>query len=292
MTALTLNRPRSFRRTATFVLAVVLVGVAAVVAALAVAADVTVRARYDSRIERFEDPAAVLPEAGRPAPVADGAAHTYLLLGSDSRVSAGDASQWTAGAQRTDAVMLVHVPADRAGLYVMSIPRDTWVEVPGHGPAKINAAFSYGGPALLVQTVEQLTGVRVDHVGIVDFEGFVAMTDALGGVTVTVAEDTEDRRAAFPAGTQTLDGEAALDYVRQRYGLDGGDFDRVKRHQNWIRAVTQAALSRDTLTDPRQLDAFLLATTSAVALDDGFGVGSCGTSPSSCARSAPTTCTS
>ena len=278
MTALTPARPvdpqaqaRS-RRRSVVVVVIVLVVVAALVAALALAADVTVRTRYDSRIERFDDPAATIPEASRPEPVADGAAHTYLLLGSDSRVSAGDATQWQAGAQRTDAIMLVHLPADRSGLYVMSIPRDTWVDIPGHGEAKINAAFSYGGPALLVQTVEQLTGLRVDHVGVVDFEGFVAMTDALGGVEITVPEDTQDMRASFPAGTYTMDGARALDYVRQRYGLDEGDFDRVRRQQNWVRAVLRDAVSNDTLTDPLQLDAFLLATTSAVALDSSFGV--------------------
>lgn len=263
---------RTVRRSAVLLLVAVLVVVAGIAAILALTADVALRTRYEPRIERFADPSEAIPPESRPEPVADGAARTFLLLGSDSRISAGDASQWQAGAQRTDALMLVHLPADRSGLYVMSIPRDTWVDVPGRGQAKINAAFSYGGPALLVQTVEQLTGLPVDHVAVVDFEGFVAMTDALGGVRITVPEDTEDMRASFPAGTYTMDGERALDYVRQRYGLDEGDFDRVRRHQNWVRAVLQAAVSRDTLTDPRELDAFLLATTSAVALDSSFDV--------------------
>ena len=267
------RRARSLRRSAVLLLVAALVVVAGVVAALTLTADVALRTRYEPRIERFDDPSAAIPPQSRPEPVADGAARTYLLLGSDSRISAGDASQWQAGAQRTDAIMLVHLPADRSGLYVMSIPRDTWVDVPGHGRAKVNAAYSFGGPALLVQTVEQLTGLPVDHVGVVDFEGFVAMTDALGGVEITVPEDTGDRRATFPAGTYTMDGKRALDYVRQRYGLDEGDFDRVRRHQNWVRAVLQGAMSRDTFTDPRELDAFLLATTSAVALDSSFDVG-------------------
>lgn len=269
----TRSRPR--RQTVTLVVLVVLVVVAGLVAALALAADITVRERYDSRIERFDDPTRSIPEESR-APEATGVAQgarTYLLLGSDSRISAGDPSRWEAGAQRTDAIMLVHLPADRSALYVMSIPRDTWVDIPGRGEAKINAAFSHGGPSLLVQTVEQLTGVRVDHLGVVDFEGFVQMTDALGGVEITVPEETRDSRNTFPAGTYTMDGEQALGYVRQRYGLDGGDFDRVKRQQNWIRAVLGDALSRDTLTSPATLDDFLLATTSAVALDDGFDAG-------------------
>lgn len=276
MTDTTLRRSTSRRRTVVFVVVVVVVAVAGLVAALALAADLTVRERYDSRIERFDDPAESIPEESRPpeaAGIAEGA-QTYLLLGSDSRISAGDASQWRAGAQRTDTIMLVHLLADRSGLYVMSIPRDTWVDIPGHGEAKINAAFSFGGPTLLVQTVEQLTGVRVDHVGVVDFEGFKEMTDALGGVEITVPEETTDSVNVFPAGTYTMNGQQALGYVRQRYALDGSsNFDRLDRQQNWIRAVLRDALSRDTLTSPRSLDQFLLATTSAVALDEGMDAG-------------------
>lgn len=266
------TRRRTSRKGRLVLVSVALLAVVVgVVALLGLTADLVVRERYDANIERFDDPFEAIPEQSRPAPD-DGQARNYLLLGSDSRISAGDASQWEAGAQRTDAIMLAHLPADRSALYVMSIPRDTWVEVPDHGEAKINAAFSLGGPTLLVRTVEELTGVRVDHVGIVDFEGFVAMTDALGGVEVTVPEETQDSQNVFPAGTYEMDGRQALGYVRQRYGLDGGDFDRVKRQQNWIRAVASDALSRDTLTDPRSLDAFLRATSSAVALDSGFGV--------------------
>jgi anionic cell wall polymer biosynthesis LytR-Cps2A-Psr (LCP) family protein len=81
-----------------------------------------------------------------------------LSLGSDRRISFGDPSQWQAGAQRMDSIMLVHIPATREELYVMSFPRDRWVPIPGHGEAELNAAFSYGGPTLLVQTMEGLTG--------------------------------------------------------------------------------------------------------------------------------------
>lgn len=263
------RRSRSRRQSVTFVALVALVCLVGVLALSALGADVVVRQRYESRIERFEDPTALVPEESRPPAGPDGAVNV-LLLGSDSRISAGDASQWEVGAQRTDAIMLVHVPADRSGLYVVSIPRDTWVDVPGHGQAKVNAAFSYGGPALMVQTVEQLTGLRLDHVAVVDFEGFSAMTDALDGVRVTVPEQTQDMRATFPAGTDTMDGPTALNYVRQRDGLDDGDFDRVRRQQNWIRSVFREALSRDTLTSPTTLDAFLRATTASVALDESF----------------------
>ena len=83
-------------------------------------------------------------------------------------------------------MMLVHIPADRASVQVMSIPRDSWVAVPGHGDAKINAAYSWGGPTLMIQTVEQLTGVRIDHIALTDFNSFVGITDALGGVEITL----------------------------------------------------------------------------------------------------------
>jgi LCP family protein required for cell wall assembly len=270
------TRSRERRRSGVFALVVVLTVVIGVVAALVLVADLTVRQRYDANIERFEDPFQAIPEDTRPSrPVeADGGvAMNFLLLGSDSRISAGDASQWEVGAQRTDAIMVAHLPADRSGLYVVSIPRDTWVDIPGRGQAKVNAAFSFGGPPLMVQTVEQMTGLRIDHIGVVDFEGFVDMTDALGGVEITVPEATRDMRSEFPAGTYTMDGEQALGYVRQRYGLARGDFDRVQRQQNWIRAVLREALSRDTLTNPARLDEFLRATTSSVALDEGFDMG-------------------
>src|SRR5699024_10937807 len=91
-----------------------------------------------------------------------------LVLGTDCRISAGDPSQWQAGAQRTDAMMLVQLSADREAVTVMSIPRDSWVEISGHGYNKVNAAFSFGGPALTVATVENLTGVLIDHFAVAD----------------------------------------------------------------------------------------------------------------------------
>lgn len=268
------RRRRSRRPLA--VVAVLLVTVAALVGV----ALFGLQASLDRNIERFGDPFAAIPERSRPEPAqpapdapAVGDVQTILLVGSDSRISAGDPTQWQAGAQRTDAIMLARVPADRTGAYVVSIPRDSWVEVPGHGMNKVNAAFSFGGPALMVQTVEQLTGVRVDHVAVVDFTGFRAMTDALGGVDITVAADTADGRSRFTAGTHRMDGETALDYVRQRKGLPGGDLDRVKRQQNWIRAVMSEALSRGIVQDPLELNAFLRAVTSSLAVDDGWTTG-------------------
>lgn len=194
-----------------------------------------------------------------------------LLLGSDSRISAGDPNQWTYGAQRTDAIMLVHIPADRSGAYLFSIPRDSWVDIPGHGKAKINAAYSWGGPALLIQTVEQLTNVRIDHMAITDFDAFKALTDELGGVEITAPKDTYDRgKLVITAGTHLLNGTQALAYVRERYGLPRGDFDRVQRQQNWMRAIMLRAQSQHLLTNPVALASFLDIVTKAVAVDNTF----------------------
>ncbi len=237
-------------------------------------------ARYDSNIERFADPFVQIPAAERPAPPTTSAGATralnVLLLGSDSRVSAGDATQWSYGAQRTDAIMLVHVQADRKAAQVISIPRDTWVPIPGRGNAKINAAFSWGGMPLMVRTVESLTGLHIDHVAVVDFEGFKQLTDDLGGVDIRIPKATKDERHTWTAGLHHMDGATALDYVRQRRNLPGGDFDRVKRQQNWIRAVVSKLGSSGTLRNPVALDRALTTLSKSVATDAGFGMDAIG----------------
>jgi LCP family protein required for cell wall assembly len=226
-------------------------------------------ARYDRNIERFGDPFTQIPTDERPADAAPGAMNV-LLLGSDSRISAGDPSQWTSGAQRTDAIMLVHVQADRKAAYVVSIPRDSWVAIPGRGTAKINAAFSWGGPALMVRTVESVTGVHVDHVVVADFDGFKQLTDDLGGVDIKVPKATRDMRATWTAGVHHMSGEDALNYVRQRYNLPGGDFDRVKRQQTWIRAVVRKLVASGTMANPVALDRALTTLSKSVATDAAF----------------------
>ncbi|HET9655135.1 MAG TPA: LCP family protein [Kineosporiaceae bacterium] len=229
---------------------------------------------WNRNIQRFGDPFQAIPQTARPtADPTSGPAMNILLMGSDSRVSAGNPKSWTAGEQRSDALMIFHVAADRQSAYVISIPRDSWVAIPGHGKAKINAAFSWGGPPLVVQTVESLTGVRIDHLAIIDFEGFKEVTDALGGVSITIPQTTHDMRAEFKAGTYTMNGADALNYVRQRYNLPGGDFDRVKRQQNWIRAVVAKLMSAGTLSDPFKLNNAMNALTKTLEVDNAFTFG-------------------
>lgn len=241
------------------------------------------REKLEANIEYLGDPFADLPsrppvataepapEGAEAAPEAPRTPVNILVVGSDSRISAGDPSQWEQGAQRTDAIMLVHLPADGENAYLMSIPRDSWVDVPGYGQAKINAAFSYGGTPLLIQTFEQLTGVRIDHVAITDFESFQQITDALGGVEITLREDLVHKGALVaPAGDQLLTGEQALLYVRQRKNLERGDFDRVQRQQAWMRSIFLRMRSQETLLAPQRWVPVLDAVSRSVAVDDGF----------------------
>lgn len=201
-----------------------------------------------------------------------------LLLGTDRRSDVpttgrdAEAPDWLPGQQRSDTIMLVHIDADRRGVSVTSIPRDSWVQVPGYGQAKINAAFSYAGPSLAVATVEQLTGVRIDHLAVVDWDGFKALTDAVGGIDVTVPRTVTDsaRNVTWTAGQHHLDGEEALNYVGQRYGLPGGDLDRVKRQQGFLRLLLQASLHTRMRKDPRMVYDFLDTVTQHLSVDAGW----------------------
>jgi LCP family protein required for cell wall assembly len=232
---------------------------------------------YDRNLQRI--PGAFPAEPDRPAH-APGRAQNWLLVGSDRRADQAttgrDANEplWRYGAQRADTIMLVHLPADRGRIYMVSFPRDAWVPIQGHGNAKLNAAFSFGGPPLLIATIERLTGVRVDHFAILDFDGFKSMTDALGGVTVRVAQMVRDpaRKVVWPAGTHHLDGARALDFVRQRHNLPGGDLGRIKRQQAFLKALAGQVVDRGTLANPLKLNAFLEASTKAVSVDESLTI--------------------
>jgi LCP family protein required for cell wall assembly len=230
--------------------------------------------RYAGNVERIGDVFADVPEDSRPAPASptapgvEGTPVTFLLVGSDSREATAEGEAPTG---RSDAIMIARVSADRSHAQLVSIPRDSWVDIPGHGLNKINASYAFGGPTLLIQTVEQLTGVRIDHFVAIDFEGLAEVTDALGGVDVVVAETTTNGGYTFEAGPNRITGEEVRWYLGQRYGLPGGDFDRVKRQQQFIKAVMDTLISRDTFGDLGKLDASLRAVGNSVAVDDGLG---------------------
>jgi LCP family protein required for cell wall assembly len=258
----------------------VAVGALLVLALLAGGGTYLVVDRVTGDIDRIPQVFDPIPEEQRPQkptadePGADGL--TFLLAGLDRRSDVpttgteAEAEAWRPGEARTDAVLVVHVTGDRDEAYVVSIPRDSWVDIPGRGMNKINAAYSLGGPTLFVQTVEQLTDLRIDHLAVVDWHGFRHLTDAVGGVTMTFDQEVVARGRTFPPGTHTLSGEEALAYVGERYGLPGGDFDRVRRQQNFLRALMQGLLTRETLTEPGSLAEVTGAVAQAASVDDSL----------------------
>lgn len=175
-----------------------------------------------------------------PEPVANNSLN-FVLIGSDTR---GDERG------RSDVLQLLHLSGSRDAAYLVSLPRDSWVDIPGHGKGKINWAYSFGGAALTVETLEQLLGVQMDHVVIIDFEGFSQVINSLGGVTVYNRYSTSSRGFDFPKGEISLDGDAALAFVRERYTIPGGDFGRAERQRDVIKAIVKKLASAGTLADP------------------------------------------
>lgn len=209
------------------------------------------------------------PEASEPAEGQNDPAVNILLLGSDSRADTSTPVLNDLG-NRADTIMVAHIPSDRSGVQIMSIMRDSWVEIPGHGQAKINAAMSYGGVPLMVQTVEGLIDQRIDHIAVVDFNGFKNITDSLGGVEVNNPQAFNVDGIQFAQGPISLDGEEALTFVRSRNFSDG-DYSRVENQQLFMKSMAGEILSRDTLTNPGKLNDLVEATTPYVALDGDFG---------------------
>lgn len=239
--------------------------------------------RQLSEIPRVDD--AVLDTGTRPAPHRQGTVN-FLLLGADDPDPAADkpsiaellaTDEWSPGAYRSDSILVVHVPRNRASATVVSIPRDSYVPIVDpageeHEPDKVNAAFSSYGPFGTWRTVEALAGVRLDHMAILDFEGFRDLTTALGGVEVRVPETVTDPQLGrtWEKGTVSLEGQDALDYVRMRYGLENGDFDRVRRQQNFLRAVVRKLGDDGTTGDPRRLLETVEALAAPLTVDEGW----------------------
>jgi polyisoprenyl-teichoic acid--peptidoglycan teichoic acid transferase len=175
----------------------------------------------------------------------------YVLLGSDSRDPGNE------GNGRSDTIMMVHLNAKRTKAYIISFPRDMYVNIPGYGKNKINSAFAFGGPPLAVRTLENFTGVRMDHVVLIDFEGFVNLTQDLHGVTVTNKTAFRSHGFDYPEGKITISGEEALWFVRERHQLPGGDLDRAENQRNVIKAIVQKGLSAKVISDPATFITFI-----------------------------------
>jgi LCP family protein required for cell wall assembly len=202
-----------------------------------------------------------------------GEAMNLLLVGTDSRadLTAAQLAELNAGTDsghNTDTMILVHIPADGSKASFVSFPRDSYVEIPGYGWEKLNAAYAYGyadtpedapeadrqagGAQLLVQTISQLSGLQIDHYAEVDLLGFFELSSVVGGVEVNLCQAVDDRRwsgARFPAGPQTISGADALKFVRQRHGLPRSDFDRIIRQQVFMAGVLRKMLSDEVLLD-------------------------------------------
>jgi LCP family protein required for cell wall assembly len=209
----------------------------------------------------------------------DGSGTNYLIVGSDSRegLTAEEKKRLgtgSAGGRRTDTIMLLHVPNTTAPPTLVSLPRDSYVPIPGHDRNKINAAFSFGGPKLLAQTVENVTGLRVDGYVEIGFGGFVGVVDGLGGVEMCLPKAVKDEKAHIdlPKGCQELDGPKALGYVRARYFDPLGDLGRVERQRQFMSAVMKETLTASTILNPVRYTRVGMAYGDALTVGDSTGV--------------------
>ncbi|KOU45423.1 LytR family transcriptional regulator [Streptomyces sp. WM4235] len=241
--------------------------------------------KLDGNITEDSSAAAELEryERERPTHLANGS-QNILLIGSDSRSGKGNAKYGPdRGTQRSDTVILLHLPADRKSAAAVSIPRDLMTDVPsclkGDGQrtreqlAQFNWAFEWGGAACTIRTVEKLTGIRIDHHMVVDFSGFKQMVDAVGGVEVCLGRPVNDTEAKLrlPAGRNLLRGEQALGFVRARHSLgNGSDTDRMERQQQFLGSLVNKVQSNGVLLNPTRLYPVLNAATSSVTTDPGL----------------------
>lgn len=271
------------RRQRTNVLRVILV--AELVVALVTAATVAYAFNHlDGNIEALPEVEHIVTKPEK-APEAPKEPLNILVMGSDSRDCEGcNIDNLTGGGQRSDTTILLHVSADRERAYGISIPRDSMVDRPdceteegetiaGADYVMWNEAFGLGGPACTMQQFEQLTGVRLDHFVVVNFEGFKDMVDAVGGVEMCIPEPIEDPAHGIniEAGTRKLEGTEALNYVRARYSIgNGSDTGRMKRQQAFIASMTSAVVSAGTLARPDRLVRFLNAATASLTVDPGL----------------------
>lgn len=218
---------------------------------------------------------AAFPTGDRPAA---GAGTNILLVGSDSRT--GLTSQQghdlgtggtnvTAGTAHTDSIMLLHLP-DSGEPTLVSIPRDSYVSIPGHGRNKINASFAFGGAPLLIQTVEGATGLRVDGYMEIGFAGFAGVVDAVGGVRMCLPQAVKDDKAHIdlPAGCQTLDGTNALGYVRSRHAFAAGDLARAQHQREFLAALMSKVASPVNAVLPWRLRSIGVSGAQGITVDD------------------------
>jgi len=197
-----------------------------------------------------------------------------LLAGVDLRTGLTPAQQRELHVGRTptfnsDTLMLIHIAASRSSVTVVSLPRDSWVLIPGHGMNKINAAFGLGGPQLTVATVEHATGLTINDFIEVNFLGFVKVIDALGGVNICLpqAVDDPDSGLRLSAGVHHVNGVTALKYARDRHSFAASDLARITNQQSLLSSLLKEAVSSGSLANPLRLSRFLSAALGAIKVD-------------------------
>ena len=261
----------------------------AVIAAVMVLALTTVTAGAALVLNRLSGNITSLALPGAPT-VGSGEPVTILLMGSDTRVGqgAGFGNASNFGPPRSDTAILLHISADRKHALAVSLPRDSWVQLPECTSAdgstvhpakagKFNSAFERGGPVCTVKTVESLTGVTIDHFAVVDFKGFENVIDAIGGVEVCMPTAVDDPKShlKLPAGKSVVSGAQALAFVRARKTLgDGSDIGRIGRQQAFLSSAIRKVTSLGVLANPVTLYQMLDAATKSLTVDSGLaGVG-------------------
>jgi LCP family protein required for cell wall assembly len=237
-----------------------------------------------------------IPTSGNSDTSGHGSAMNILLVGDDSRddLTPAQKKQLLAlddgGSMNTDTMLLMHVPADGSKASFVSFPRDSYVQIPGHGSDKLNAAYAYGynsspksepaaqrqaaGQRLLIQTISGLSGLQIDHFVSIDMLGFFNLSNLVGGVQVNLCKATFDpyTGARFPAGVQNIDGVTALKFVRQRHGLPRGDLDRVVRQQVFLAGVARKILSQNTMLSPSKQHALVQAVGESMTVDQSLDI--------------------
>lgn len=229
--------------------------------------------RINPSVQQVETIETAFPEESLRPEAAEGPSQpvNVLLLGTDTR--AEDGSLLTDLGDRADTILVAHIPPDRETVQIMSIMRDSWVEIPGHGEGKVNSALAFGGVPLMVQVVEGLIDQRIDHVAIIDFAGFEGLTEALGGVTVNNDIAFSYHGYDYPQGEITVAGEEALIYVRARYPFSDGDYQRVHNQRAFLRGMMTQLMTRENLTNPNRVADIFATVSPHVATSDTFDLG-------------------
>jgi LCP family protein required for cell wall assembly len=209
-----------------------------------------------------------------PASTATSAGQNWLITGSDTRsgLSRTEKDELHVGSDtdtNSDSLMLLHMGGPTPVL--ISIPRDSYVPIPGHGDNKINAALGFGGPALLVQTVENVTGLKINHYMGIGFEGLVDVTNKVGGVNVCLKTAVHDQNSGvnLPAGCQTLNGTQALEFVRDRDSFATGDLQRIQDQREFLKALLSKATSPAVFLNPFRALPFGSSAASSISVDQG-----------------------